>query len=143
MSPGGRKEGSGREKAAPSEAEAMVPAALAGEASGPSVTTGFPSLDSLLGGGLRDRDPLYHPLEHPPKLNSMQTAISPSTEAGTLPLATPWSLQCCAIVWRSRLHAASGPALSRPPWETIERLRTAATALGAGSLGAFDRGDLW
>src|SRR5687767_5191900 len=56
VSPGGRKEGSGREKAAPSEAEAMVPAALAGEASGKSVTSGFPSLDSLLGGGLRRGD---------------------------------------------------------------------------------------
>ena len=35
---------------------ALVPAALAGEASGPPVVTGFPSLDSLLGGGLRRGD---------------------------------------------------------------------------------------
>ena len=40
----------------PSEAEVLVPSALAGEASGPSITTGFPSLDSLLGGGLRRGD---------------------------------------------------------------------------------------
>jgi replicative DNA helicase len=36
--------------------EALVPGALAGEASGPPVTTGFPSLDSLLGGGMRRGD---------------------------------------------------------------------------------------
>ena len=40
----------------PSEADALVPAALAGEASGKPITTGFPSLDSLLGGGLRRGD---------------------------------------------------------------------------------------
>lgn len=40
----------------PSEAELLVPMALAGEASGKPVTTGFPSLDSLLGGGLRRGD---------------------------------------------------------------------------------------
>jgi replicative DNA helicase len=56
VSPGGRKEGSEGEKPAPSEADALVPAALAGEASGTPVTTGFPSLDSLLGGGLRRGD---------------------------------------------------------------------------------------
>ena len=38
------------------EAESLVPAALAGEASGKPVTSGFPSLDSLLGGGLRRGD---------------------------------------------------------------------------------------
>lgn len=38
------------------EAESLVPQALAGEASGPPVTSGFPSLDSLLGGGLRRGD---------------------------------------------------------------------------------------
>jgi replicative DNA helicase len=38
------------------EAESLVPSALAGEASGRPVTTGFPSLDSLLGGGLRRGD---------------------------------------------------------------------------------------
>ena len=38
------------------EAEALVPTALAGEASGKPVTTGFPSLDSLLGGGFRRGD---------------------------------------------------------------------------------------
>jgi replicative DNA helicase len=38
------------------EAESLVPAALAGEASGNPVTSGFPSLDSLLGGGLRRGD---------------------------------------------------------------------------------------
>lgn len=35
---------------------ALVPAALSGEASGPAVATGFPSLDALLGGGLRRGD---------------------------------------------------------------------------------------
>jgi len=45
-----------REKPRPSEAESLVPGALAGEASGNSITTGFPSLDSLLGGGLRRGD---------------------------------------------------------------------------------------
>ena len=45
-----------REKPPPSEAEALVPAALAGEASGAPITSGFPSLDSLLGGGLRRGD---------------------------------------------------------------------------------------
>lgn len=44
------------EKPAPTDAETLVPAALAGEASGASITTGFPSLDSLLGGGLRRGD---------------------------------------------------------------------------------------
>ena len=39
-----------------SEAESLVPAALAGEASGTPITSGFPSLDSLLGGGLRRGD---------------------------------------------------------------------------------------
>jgi len=39
-----------------SEAESLVPAALAGEASGKPVTSGYPSLDSLLGGGLRRGD---------------------------------------------------------------------------------------
>jgi replicative DNA helicase len=34
----------------------LVPAAIAGEASGKPVTSGFPSLDSLLGGGLRRGD---------------------------------------------------------------------------------------
>ena len=38
------------------EAETLVPTALAGEASGRPVTTGYPSLDSLLGGGLRRGD---------------------------------------------------------------------------------------
>ncbi|HEY5544536.1 MAG TPA: DnaB-like helicase C-terminal domain-containing protein [Gemmatimonadaceae bacterium] len=45
-----------REKPRPSEAESLVPGALAGEASGSPITTGFPSLDSLLGGGLRRGD---------------------------------------------------------------------------------------
>lgn len=45
-----------REEPPPPEAEALVPSALAGEASGSPVTTGFPSLDSLLGGGLRRGD---------------------------------------------------------------------------------------
>jgi replicative DNA helicase len=44
------------EKPEPSEAESLVPAALSGEASGKPVITGFPSLDSLLGGGLRRGD---------------------------------------------------------------------------------------
>lgn len=55
MSPDRRKSAE-RNKATPSEVEALVPAALAGEASGPSITTGFPSLDSMLGGGLRRGD---------------------------------------------------------------------------------------
>ena len=55
MSPAKRKETS-TEKPEPSETEALVPMALAGEASGKPVTTGFPSLDSLLGGGLRRGD---------------------------------------------------------------------------------------
>jgi len=38
------------------EAESLVPAALAGEASGKPITSGYPSLDSLLGGGLRRGD---------------------------------------------------------------------------------------
>ena len=38
------------------EAESLVPAALSGEASGKPITSGFPSLDSLLGGGLRRGD---------------------------------------------------------------------------------------
>ena len=46
-----------REKTAPQQAaELLVPSALAGEASGAPVTTGFPSLNSLLGGGLRRGD---------------------------------------------------------------------------------------
>jgi replicative DNA helicase len=44
------------EKARPSEVESLVPGALAGEAAGAPITTGFPSLDSLLGGGLRRGD---------------------------------------------------------------------------------------
>ena len=56
MSPARGKETESPEKPAPNEVEVLVPAALAGEASGPSVTTGFPSLDSLLGGGLRRGD---------------------------------------------------------------------------------------
>jgi replicative DNA helicase len=50
---GKRKE---TDKPEPSEAEALVPTALAGEASGKPITSGFPSLDSLLGGGLRRGD---------------------------------------------------------------------------------------
>ena len=53
MSPSKRKEA---EKPAPTETEALVPTALAGEASGKPITSGFPSLDSLLGGGLRRGD---------------------------------------------------------------------------------------
>ena len=56
MSPTRRKEAQEPEKAAQEEAEALVPSALAGEASGAPITTGFPSLDSLLGGGLRRGD---------------------------------------------------------------------------------------
>ena len=55
MSPARRKD-TPTESPTPSEIEALVPIALAGEASGPPVTTGFPSLDSLLGGGLRRGD---------------------------------------------------------------------------------------
>lgn len=55
MSPAKRKETS-IEKPEPSETEALVPTALAGEASGKPITSGFPSLDSLLGGGLRRGD---------------------------------------------------------------------------------------
>jgi replicative DNA helicase len=40
----------------PPEAAALVPAALNGEASGAPIVTGFPSLDGLLGGGLRRGD---------------------------------------------------------------------------------------
>ncbi len=40
----------------PNEVEVLVPAAIAGETAGPPVTSGFPSLDSLLGGGLRRGD---------------------------------------------------------------------------------------
>ena len=54
MSPGKRKETA--EKPEPAETEALVPMALAGEASGKPITSGFPSLDSLLGGGLRRGD---------------------------------------------------------------------------------------
>ena len=54
MSP--RRKDPAAETPPPSDAEALVPTALAGEASGPSVTTGYPSLDSLLGGGLRRGD---------------------------------------------------------------------------------------
>jgi replicative DNA helicase len=50
---GKRKE---TDKPEPSETEALVPTALAGEASGKPITSGFPSLDSLLGGGLRRGD---------------------------------------------------------------------------------------
>jgi replicative DNA helicase len=50
---GKRKE---TDKPEPSETEALVPTALAGEASGQPITSGFPSLDSLLGGGLRRGD---------------------------------------------------------------------------------------
>jgi replicative DNA helicase len=56
MSPGRRREAQEPERTAQEEAEALVPSALAGEASGTPVTTGFPSLDSLLGGGLRRGD---------------------------------------------------------------------------------------
>ena len=55
MSPVRRKETS-TEKPEPSEAEALVPTALAGDASGKPITSGYPSLDSLLGGGLRRGD---------------------------------------------------------------------------------------
>lgn len=51
-----RRKSEASEKAPASEVEALVPAALAGGASGASVTTGFPSLDSMLGGGLRRGD---------------------------------------------------------------------------------------
>lgn len=40
----------------PPEAGSLVPGLLQGEASGAPVTSGFPSLDSLLGGGLRRGD---------------------------------------------------------------------------------------
>jgi replicative DNA helicase len=50
---GKRKE---TDKPEPSETEALVPTALAGEASGKPITSGFPSLDSLLGSGLRRGD---------------------------------------------------------------------------------------
>ena len=53
MRSGKRKE---TDKPEPSETEALVPTALAGEASGKPITSGFPSLDSLLGGGLRRGD---------------------------------------------------------------------------------------
>lgn len=53
MRSGKRKE---TDKPEPSETEALVPTALAGEASGQPITSGFPSLDSLLGGGLRRGD---------------------------------------------------------------------------------------
>jgi replicative DNA helicase len=43
-------------KEEPSDAETLVPSALAGDAAGTPITTGFPSLDSLLGGGLRRGD---------------------------------------------------------------------------------------
>lgn len=56
MSPSRRAEAQAREKERANEAETLVPSALAGEASGTPVTTGFPSLDSLLGGGLRRGD---------------------------------------------------------------------------------------
>ena len=50
--------GSSEEEKSPrqAEAESLVPVALAGDASGKPVTSGFPSLDSLLGGGLRRGD---------------------------------------------------------------------------------------
>lgn len=47
---------SGADERAPAAAAALVPGALAGEAAGPAVVTGFPSLDALLGGGLRRGD---------------------------------------------------------------------------------------
>ena len=53
MRSGKRKE---TDKPEPSETEALVPTALAGEASGKPITSGFPSLDSLLGSGLRRGD---------------------------------------------------------------------------------------
>ena len=53
MRSGKRKE---TDKPEPSETEALVPTALAGEASGQPITSGFPSLDSLLGSGLRRGD---------------------------------------------------------------------------------------
>jgi replicative DNA helicase len=56
VSPVGRKRPAAPEKPEPAEVDTLVPAALAGEASGPPITTGFPSLDSLLGGGLRRGD---------------------------------------------------------------------------------------
>lgn len=42
--------------ARPADVGSLVPAAVAGDASGKPVVTGFPSLDSLLGGGLRRGD---------------------------------------------------------------------------------------
>ena len=44
------------QKPQPSDVEALVASSLAGEASGAPITSGFPSLDSLLGGGLRRGD---------------------------------------------------------------------------------------
>jgi replicative DNA helicase len=45
-----------QEKPQPSDVEALVASSLAGEASGAPITSGYPSLDSLLGGGLRRGD---------------------------------------------------------------------------------------
>ncbi|HEX6944129.1 MAG TPA: DnaB-like helicase C-terminal domain-containing protein [Gemmatimonadaceae bacterium] len=45
-----------RERPQPSDVEALVASSLAGEASGAPITSGYPSLDSLLGGGLRRGD---------------------------------------------------------------------------------------
>lgn len=57
MTPARRSaEPSGKDKPQRSTEADLVPSALAGEASGAPVTTGFPSLDSLLGGGLRRGD---------------------------------------------------------------------------------------
>ncbi len=56
MTPPPRRTASEEKSPRQSEAESLVPAALAGEASGKPITSGFPSLDSLLGGGLRRGD---------------------------------------------------------------------------------------
>lgn len=56
MTPPRRTRPRADEKEEASEAEILVPSALAGEAAGTPVTTGFPSFDSLLGGGLRRGD---------------------------------------------------------------------------------------
>lgn len=51
-----RKRAANDEAPRPPESDPLVASALAGEASGKPVTSGFPSLDSLLGGGLRRGD---------------------------------------------------------------------------------------
>ena len=57
MTPARRSAGSSEKEKVERSTEAdLVPSALAGEASGGPVTTGFPTLDSLLGGGLRRGD---------------------------------------------------------------------------------------